>query len=207
MKDRSIDLSKPTLADWEEVAPRFAEVWHSGRLTLGPYTEMFEKAAADLMRVKHVVAVSSCTSGLMLVIRALELSGEVILPSFTWASTGHAVVWNGLMPVFADISPTTYTLDPADVAKRVTNNTSAIFAANAFGLYPDMDGLQEIADRHGIPLICDSAQAIGALEVTDEVFSAPCARVFDQAENRMHTIKALMVASLGGAGRVSHVAE
>lgn len=162
MKDRSIDLSKPTLADWEEVAPRFAEVWHSGRLTLGPYTEMFEKAAADLMRVKHVVAVSSCTSGLMLVIRALELSGEVILPSFTWASTGHAVVWNGLMPVFADISPTTYTLDPADVAKRVTNNTSAIFAANAFGLYPDMDGLQEIADRHGIPLICDSAQAIGA---------------------------------------------
>ncbi|MHA1568558.1 MAG: DegT/DnrJ/EryC1/StrS family aminotransferase [Alphaproteobacteria bacterium] len=162
MKNRQIDLSKPTLVDWQKVEPRFAQVWQSGRLTLGPFTEQFEQAAAKLMQVEHVVAVNSCTSGLMLVVRALNLTGEVILPSFTWASTGHALVWNGLTPVFADITPGAYTLDPTDVAKRITEKTSAIFTANAFGLYPDIDALQQVADETGVPLVCDSAQAIGA---------------------------------------------
>jgi len=162
MSDRPIDLTQPTLVPWEQVEPLFAEVWRSGRLTVGPHTQRFEQIAAELMGVTHVVAVSSCTSGLMLVVRALELTGEVILPSFTWTSTGHAVVWNGLTPVFADVMPGPYTLDPADVEQRITDQTSAIFATNTFGLYPDMDALQAVADRAGLPLLCDSAQAIGA---------------------------------------------
>ena len=162
MKDRSIDLTKPTLVPWEQVEPLFAEVWQSGRLTVGPYTAAFEAEAAKRMNVDHVVAVNSCTSGMMLVVRALELTGEIIIPSFTWASTGHAVVWNGLMPIFADVLPDTYTLDAADVERRITKRTSAIIATNAFGLYPDMTALQEVAARHGLPLLCDSAQAMGA---------------------------------------------
>jgi len=162
MKDRTIELSKPTLVDWEQIAPLFARVWRSGQLTLGPFTLEFEQAAARLMGVRNVVAVSSCTSGLLLVARALNLTGEVILPSFTWASTGHALIWNGLTPVFADVSDGVFTLDPADVARRLSPRTSAILTANAFGLYPDMDALNELAARRGIPLICDSAQAIGA---------------------------------------------
>ncbi len=162
MNDRIIELSKPTLVDWNEVAPMFAEVWRTGLLTTGPFTADFERAAAQLMGVRHVVALSSCTSGLLLVVRALKLTGEVILPSFTWASTGHALVWNGLTPVFADVVDGVYTLDPADVERRITPRTSAILATNAFGLYPDLDALRAVADRHGVPLICDSAQAIGA---------------------------------------------
>lgn len=162
MTDKQIDLVKPTLVDWDEVAPLFADVWQSGRLTLGPYTKAFEDAAADWMGVAHAIAVNSCTSGLMLVLRALELTGEVIIPSFTWASTGHAVVWNGLTPRFADVAADTCTMDPDDVARRITPQTAAILTANAFGVYPDMDALQRVADDAGVVLLSDSAQAIGA---------------------------------------------
>lgn len=162
MNQKAIELVKPTLVPWEEVQELFAEVWRSGRLTVGPFGRHFEETAAELMRVKHAVAVSSCTSGLMLVLRALNLSGEVIIPSFTWSSTGHALVWNGLKPVFADIDPLALTMDPRDAARRITPATSAILTANIFGLYPDMDALREVAAAAGIPLLCDSAQAIGA---------------------------------------------
>ena len=162
MDDKFIELVQPTLAPWEEVRPFFEQVWNSGRLTLGPHTAAFEQAAADYMQVQQVVAVNSCTSGMMLVLRGLGLTGEVILPSFTWASTGHALVWNGLKPVFADITPGTWTLDPEDTARRITSQTSAILATNIFGVYPEIDALQKVADRAGVPLLCDSAQAIGA---------------------------------------------
>jgi dTDP-4-amino-4,6-dideoxygalactose transaminase len=160
--DKKIDLAKPTLTKWSEVEPLFAQVWESGRLTIGPHTKAFEDAAAELMNVAHAIAVSSCTSGLMLVLRALDLTGEVIIPAFTWASTGHAVVWNGMEPRFADIDAATCTMDAADVARRITPRTSAILTANAFGLYPDMDALQRVADEAGVVLLSDSAQAIGA---------------------------------------------
>ena len=84
------------------------------------------------------------------------------LPSFTWTSTALAARWNGLTPVFADIAPGVWTLDPADVRRRLTPATRAIMAVNAFGLYPDMDALQKVADEAGATLLCDSAQAIGA---------------------------------------------
>ena len=162
MDEKFIDLVQPTLVPWEEVEPLFAAVWRSGRLTVGPHTEKFERAASALMGVEHAVALNSCTSGLMLTYRALGLAGEVILPSFTWTSTGHALIWNGLTPVFADIEEGTCTLDPRDVERRITPATSAIIAANVFGLYPDLDALQRVADAAGVVLLCDSAQAIGA---------------------------------------------
>jgi dTDP-4-amino-4,6-dideoxygalactose transaminase len=160
--DKRIELIRPTLAPWREVEPLFAEVWESGQLTIGRHTARFEAAAAELMGVRHAVALNSCTSGLMLAVRALELQGEAIIPAFTWTSTGHALVWNNVTPVFADIDPETLTLDPADVKRRLTPRTRAIIAVNVFGLYPDLDALQAVADEAGVILLCDSAQAIGA---------------------------------------------
>jgi dTDP-4-amino-4,6-dideoxygalactose transaminase len=161
---KQIDLVQPTLVPWVEVEPLFAEVWRSGRLTIGPHTEKFERAMAEFLGVRYAVAVNSCTSGLMLALRALGLdAGEVIIPSFTWTSTGLALAWNGLTPVFADIAPGVCTLDPADVRRRLTPATRAIIAVNAFGIYPDMDALQAVADEAGAILLCDSAQAIGAV--------------------------------------------
>lgn len=163
MKDKpNIPLVRPALVPWKSIEPKFAEVWKSGQLTTGEHTRNFEKALCEVTGAKYAVALSSCTSGLMLLLRALDISGEVILPSFTWASTGHALVWNQIKPVFADCTNDTFTIDPADVERKLTSKTQAIFAANVFGIQPDMDALQNIADKARIPLLCDSAQAIGA---------------------------------------------
>ena len=159
---KKVPLVRPTLPDWSEIEPQFAEIWQSGRLSCGLHTLAFEKSMCEATGAQHAVAMSSCTSGLMLLMRALNITGEVILPSFTWASTGHALVWNQITPVFADCTPGTLTLDPQDVRKRLTTKTQAILAANVFGLHPDMDALFDVAQQAGVPLLCDSAQAFGA---------------------------------------------
>jgi dTDP-4-amino-4,6-dideoxygalactose transaminase len=108
------------------------------------------------------VAVSSCTSGLILAARALELSGEVILPAFTFAASAHALVWAGLTPVFCDSLPGTYNLDPDHAAKLVTGRTSAIMPVYIFGLPPDFDRLAGLAGDRKLKMLCDAAQGLGA---------------------------------------------
>ena len=184
---KQIPLVRPTLAPWEEVAPLFQEVWASGQITSGEHTRIFELAVAKKLGVDHVVAVSSCTSGLMLVLRAMDITGEVILPSFTWTSTGHALIWNDITPVFADCLPDTFTLDPEDVKKRLTEKTQAIFASNVFGVQPDMDELGMIAKDAGIPLFCDSAQAMGATYKGLQAGSTSLAEVFSLSPTKVVT--------------------
>ena len=128
--------SAPAIAGAGSVVPRRASARPPGRrrpgarcgrrrsdpakrvLTDGPYVRRFEEEAADYLGVRHCVAVSSCTAGLMLVLRASELSGDVIVPSFTFAATAHAVEWNGLRPSFADIDPGPLTLVPGVRSSR-----------------------------------------------------------------------------------------
>lgn len=195
MTGTKIPLMKPTLAPWERVADRFRAVYESGTLTLGDFTRAFEDAAASALDVRYVVAVSSCTSGMMLLFRALELRGRVVMPSFTWASTGHAALWNNLEPVFADCSPGTYTLDPACVAALIDDRTAAVMAVNVFGLYPEMDELRAVCAARDLPFLCDSAQGIGATyrgrvggALADaEVFSLSPTKVVTAAEGGLVT--------------------
>ncbi|MBZ0272845.1 DegT/DnrJ/EryC1/StrS family aminotransferase [bacterium] len=156
-----IPLMPPTLPDFEEIGPMWRRVLESGTLTLGPMTLELEAEAARRLGVGHVVALSSCTSGLLLVVRALGIRGPIVMPSFTWASTGLAAVWNGLDPRFVDIDPATWTLSP-EAAERASEGAGAILAVNIFGAYPDMDALRQIARDRGIPFISDSAQGLGA---------------------------------------------
>ena len=100
------------------------------------------------LQVPHAVMVQSCTAGLMLVLRALELQGEVIMPAFTWTATAHAAVWNGLTPVFADIRPDTYTLDPEKVVAAITSQTAAIMPVNVFGCPPDYEAFATIGKKY-----------------------------------------------------------
>ena len=183
----NIPLVRPTLVPWEEVEADFREVWESGQLTVGNHTREFEEAICKVTDAKFAVAVSSCTSGLMLLLRALEITKEVIIPSFTWASTGHALVWNNIVPVFADCLPGIYTLDPEDVARKISPRTQAIFAANVFGVHPDIDALQKVADAAGIPLLCDSAQAIGATYKGRNAGSTCLAEVFSFSPTKVVT--------------------
>jgi dTDP-4-amino-4,6-dideoxygalactose transaminase len=128
----------------------------------------------------------------MLTLRALELSGEVILPGLTFFATGHAAVWNGLRPVFADCDPETWTLDPADVERRVTKRTAAIVGVHLYGNPCDIDGLERVAEDHGVPLIFDAAHGFGTV-----FHGSPVGR-FGAAEVFSLTPTKLLVAGEGG---------
>ena len=157
-----IPIVQPTLHDFEGVVRDFQQAWESGQVTTGVFTRQFEQAVEEKLQVPHAVMVQSCTAGLMLALKALELKGEVILPAFTWTATAHSVVWNGLTPVFADITRGTYTLNPVAAAAAITPRTAAIMPVNVFGCPPDYEALAQVAQENRLPLVYDSAQGLGS---------------------------------------------
>ena len=159
----------------EEELAAVTEVMRSGVLSAyigargdafmgGPRVRAFEKQAAEHFGVKHAIAVNSWTSGLIAAIGAigLEPGDEVITTPWTMVATATAILhWNGI-PVFADIDPTSFNIDPASVEKLIGPRTRAILAVDIFGQSCDMRALRDIATRHGLKLLCDTAQAPGA---------------------------------------------
>lgn len=136
----------------------------SGRVTLGPLVERFEYEAARLCGVKHAVAASSATSGLMLTFAALDFpeGAEVVVPSFTFPATVQALLWNRLTPVYTDCLPGSMTIDPDQVRRALGRKTAAICPVNIFGLPPDLDELENLSAEHGVSLVCDTAQGLGS---------------------------------------------
>jgi dTDP-4-amino-4,6-dideoxygalactose transaminase len=131
----------------------------------GPRVRAFESQAAKYFGVKHAIVVNSWTSGLIAAVGAIgiEPGDEIITTPWTMAATATAILhWNGI-PVFADIDPVTFNISPASVEKLITPRTRAIMAVDIFGQSADMKALREIADHHGLKLLCDTAQAPGAL--------------------------------------------
>jgi dTDP-4-amino-4,6-dideoxygalactose transaminase len=171
--------------DPSRVAADVEGILRSGVLTNGPYVRRFEEAASDYLGVPHCVAVSSCTAGLMLVLRATELSGEVVVPSFTFAATAHAVQWNGLRPVFADIDLPTLTLSPAAVERAIGVHTSAILATHIYGTPCDVDELRRVADRNGLHLFFDAAHAFGSTHDGTKVGNFGDAEVFSLSPTKV----------------------
>lgn len=127
----------------------------------GPLVDEFEARVAEIAGVSHCIAVSSATVGLQLVARALGLTGEVIVPSFTFIGTAHAMSWVGLKPVFCEIDEATHTLDPVAVEAAITPATSAILGVHLWGGPCAVDELADIASRHGLKLFFDAAHALG----------------------------------------------
>lgn len=154
-------LVRPTLPDTAAIARRLQQVLDSGILTNGPTVRTLEEAVADYVGVDHVVAVSSCTAGIMLVLQACGVSGRVVLPSFTFSASAHAVHWAGGCPSFADIEPLTLTLDPRDAAGRL-DGAEALFATHLYGTPCDIERLQEVARGASVPLLFDAAHALGS---------------------------------------------
>ena len=143
-----------------ELERAFAEVLESGAFILGPNVKAFEREAADYLGVKDTIGVANGTDALVLVLDALGIGpgDEVICPAFTFYATAEAIVRRGATPVFADIDPATFNLDPEDVAARITPQTRAIMPVHLFGRPALLDQLAEL----GVPLIEDAAQAFGA---------------------------------------------
>lgn len=158
----NVPITKPLLGAEEELA--VAQVIQSGWLVQGPKVAEFEKVVAKRVGARHAVATSSCTTALHL---ALILCGigpgdEVIVPSFTFIATANTVRHAGATPVFVDIDPYTYNIDPERIEAAISPRTKAIMPVHQIGLAADMDRINVIAQRHGLAVIEDAAPAIGA---------------------------------------------
>jgi dTDP-4-amino-4,6-dideoxygalactose transaminase len=185
-------LVRPMVGDPDALAEELRGILTGGVLTNGPRVRELERRAAEYLGVRHCVAVASCTSGLMLVLRAADLSGDVVVPSFTFAATVHAVAWNGLRPVFADVDPSTLTLSPEAVRRAVGVRTSAILATHTFGTPCDVEGLTAAAREAGIRLFFDAAHAFGSSRAGVPVGGFGDAEVFSLSPTKV------LVAGEGG---------
>jgi perosamine synthetase len=159
---REIPLSRPWLDEREEEL--VLEVLRSGRLSLGPWIDRFEEQVAERVGAPYAAALSSGTAGLHLLckIAGLGAGDEVITSPLSFVSSANCFILEGATPVFADIDPVTLNLDPAAVEAAITERTRAIVAVDMFGLPCELDELRAIADQHGLELIEDACESLGA---------------------------------------------
>jgi dTDP-4-amino-4,6-dideoxygalactose transaminase len=157
-----LHVGRPNIGDRERLLARINDMldrrWLSNN---GPYVQEFERRIADMVGVRHCVAICNATVALEIAIRALGMSGEVIVPSFTFIATAHALQWQQIMPVFCDIDPRTHNIDLNRVEELITPRTTGIIGVHIWGQPCDVDGLAEIAARRGLRLIYDAAHAFG----------------------------------------------
>jgi dTDP-4-amino-4,6-dideoxygalactose transaminase len=159
--DPPLPLVRPTMPETAPLLKRLGAILDSGQLTNGRTVRELEELVATRLGVPHVVGVASCTSGLMLVYQALGCAGRVVLPSFTFAASAHAVVWAGGQPAFADVVPDRLTLDPEEAA-ALAEGAVALSATHVYGTPADVDRLAAVAARHGLPIVYDAAHALGS---------------------------------------------
>jgi perosamine synthetase len=159
---RRVPLARPWIDEREEEL--VLEVLRTGRLSLGPTIERFEDQIADRVGAPYAAAASSGTAGLHLMVRTAGIGAgdEVITSPLTFAASANCFLYEGATPVFADVDRRTWNIDPAAVEAAVTERTKAVVAVDIFGYPCELDALIALCDRHGLALIEDSAQALGA---------------------------------------------
>ncbi|MFA5364686.1 MAG: DegT/DnrJ/EryC1/StrS family aminotransferase [Candidatus Bathyarchaeia archaeon] len=160
--NRKIPIAKPNFGLEETEAVK--TVLDSGFLVSGPKTKEFEKDYADYIGVKHAVAVTNGTTALDVALKALKVKqgDEVITSAFSFIASGNCILFQNAKPVFADIDPKTFNIDPQDVARKVTSKTKVIIPIHMFGQPAKMDDIKEIAENKDIAIVEDAAQAHGA---------------------------------------------
>jgi len=158
-----LHVGRPNIGNRDAFLERINQVLDRQWLTNnGPMVIEFEQRIAEQLGVKHCVAMCNGTIALEIAIRALGLEGEVIVPSWTFIATAHALYWQGITPVFADIDPSTHNLDPEAVRRMITPRTTGIIGVHLWGRAAPIAELQSIADEHNLKLMFDAAHAFGS---------------------------------------------
>jgi dTDP-4-amino-4,6-dideoxygalactose transaminase len=174
-----LHVGRPNVGDRKRFAAMLDDMLDRRWLSNGgPFVVELERRLAAVLGVRHVLAVCNATVAIEIAARALNLAGEVIVPSFTFVATAHALQWLGLTPVFADIDPRTHMLDPAAVEAAITPRTSAIFGVHLWGRTCDVEALRDVAGRRGVQLFFDAAHAFGCARHGTAVGNFGAAEVF-----------------------------
>jgi len=158
-----LDLSPEIEGLWDELNSAIQKVLRSGQFIMGPEVHSFEAEAAEYLKVKHAVGMSSGTDALVIGLRAVGVGpgDEVITTPFTFFATAEAISQVGAVPVFVDIDPGTYNIDPALVEERITSRTKAIVPVHLYGQAADMGAIVAVAEKYGLKVVEDVAQAFG----------------------------------------------
>ena len=159
---KPLHVGQPNIVNLDSVFERLKDIFQRAWLTNnGQYVQQFESLIAKQIGVRNCVAVCNGTVALQLAIRALGMTGEVIVPSFTFVGTAHALAWQNIKPVFADIEPTSWTIDPESIRKLITPRTTGIIGVHLWGNPCQTEELRKIADDHNLKLLYDACHAFG----------------------------------------------
>lgn len=161
--DEPVYVTRPNMPSLEKYNKYLENIWNSAWLTNnGPYHREFEAKLAAFLGVEHLNLFVNGTIALLVALQALRInSGEVITTPFTFPASTHVLHWNRIQPVFCDIDPKTYNIDPNQIEKHITPDTKAILGVHVYGNPCDVEAIQKIADRHGLHVIYDAAHAFG----------------------------------------------
>lgn len=187
----ALHVGRPNIGNRDVFFRRLNDMFDRRWLTNnGPFVQELEKKIAERLGINHCVAVCNGTMALEIAIKALGMSGEVILPAFTFIGTAHALQWQGIKPVFCDIDPKTHNLDPSKVEALITERTTGILGVHLWGRPCSPESLSHIAEKHGLALLFDAAHAFdcshGGKMIGHfgdaEIFSFHATKFFNTAE-------------------------
>ena len=162
MSNIPIFVTRPQLPPLKEFIPYLEQIWESKILTNGgPFHQQLEKALCEYLGVEHIALFTNGTIALVTALQALRVTGEVITTPYSFVATSHALLWNGIKPVFVDVDPNTLNLDAANIEAAITPQTTAIMPVHCYGHPCDVDAIQKIADTYNLKVIYDAAHAFG----------------------------------------------
>lgn len=196
---RPLYVSRPLLPKLEDLTDKLGDIWQSHIVTNGgPFHNKLEVEMAQYLGVSTSMLFNNGTIGLLVALKMFDFphGSEIITTPFTFAATAHAIEWNGLKPVFADISPDTLTLDPQAVEKAITDKTVAILPVHVYGNICDVEGIEAVAKKYRLKVIYDAAHAFGAKINDRPVASYGDASVFSfHATKLFNTIEGGLIAT------------
>lgn len=158
----ALHVGRPNIGNRQKFLARAADILERRWLSNdGPMVREFEAVIAEKLDVKHAIAMCNATVALEIASKALDLKGEVILPSYTFVATAHALQWQGITPVFADMDPATHNIDPAKIEALITPQTTGIVGVHVWGRACDTEAIESVARKHGLNVMYDAAHAFG----------------------------------------------